>query len=364
MTFESAEFASVRPPLLSLPLMPVQEGPKVSVIVPVYKAERYIAETLRSLLAQTYQNFEAIIIDDGSPDGSLEICQQFKDPRIRIIQQKNRGLAGARNTGIRQATGDYIAILDADDLWRPEKLEKHVMHLQSSPAIGLSFSCSAFIDGAGQPLGIYQMPRRYTNITPAFTLCRNPPGNGSTVVARREVFEAIAFRDNPQGERVDCYFNEHLRRAEDLECWTRIATHTSWKIEGIPEALTLYRVNGDGLSANVSMQYEAICCVIDQSCDSAPEKLGPYRNLAKAYYLRYSARRAVTLREGAMAVDFIHRAMAMDWRIFWEEPRRTGLTLLAAYILHCVPLNLYRQLEQLMLRITGNRQKSRMLRSV
>src|SRR4028119_483182 len=103
---------------------------KVSVIIPVYKVEKYVAATVQSVLQQTYKNFELLLIDDGSPDRSVEICQQFTDPRIKIISQTNRGLAGARNTGIRHAQGDYIALLDGDDMWLPNKLEKHIEHLE------------------------------------------------------------------------------------------------------------------------------------------------------------------------------------------------------------------------------------------
>jgi glycosyltransferase involved in cell wall biosynthesis len=111
------------------------EARKVSVILPVYGVEKYIAEAVRSVLAQTFSDFELLIIDDGSPDRSVEICRQFTDSRIRIIQQQNRGLSGARNTGIRYAKGEYLAFLDGDDLWAPEKLEKQVAHLDNSPKV-------------------------------------------------------------------------------------------------------------------------------------------------------------------------------------------------------------------------------------
>jgi glycosyltransferase involved in cell wall biosynthesis len=130
---------------------------KVSVIIPVYNVEKYISATVQSVLDQTYKNFELLIVDDGSPDRSIEICQQFDDPRIRIIRQPNRGVAAARNAGIRQAEGEYIALLDADDLWVPQKLEKHVEHLNSMPGVGVSFCRSAFIDPDDKPLGIYQI---------------------------------------------------------------------------------------------------------------------------------------------------------------------------------------------------------------
>lgn len=89
--------------------------PKVSVIIPVYNVEKYIAETISSVLAQTFTDFEAIVVDDESKDRSIVICENIGDPRIKIVRQQNRGLAGARNTGIRYAQGEYLAFLDSDD---------------------------------------------------------------------------------------------------------------------------------------------------------------------------------------------------------------------------------------------------------
>jgi glycosyltransferase involved in cell wall biosynthesis len=333
---------------------------KVSIIIPVYNAESYVADTLRSLLAQTYPDFEALIIDDGSPDRSIEVCQRFTDRRIRIIRQSNRGLPGARNTGIRHAQGDYLAFLDADDLWTPDKLAKHVAHLQRSPQVGVSFSYSAFINETGRLTGIYQIPRRIRNITPEYALCRNPVGNGSAAVIRREVFDAIGYPDDLHGVLETHYFDERLKYAKadatDLECWTRIATHTQWQLEGIPEALTLYRVNAGGLSAHAMTQFAAIERVIQKSCDSS-SALAPYRNLARAYYMRYTARRAVTLRDGKLAVTMVNRSLLTDGRILLQEPHRTLMTIAAAYLLRWVPRSIYQSLEQLALQVTGKNQQ-------
>lgn len=332
-------------------------------IVPVYNAEQYIGETLRSLFAQTYQNFEVIIVDDGSPDNSIEVCRQFDDPRLKIIQQKNRGLPGARNTGIRHAQGEYLSLLDADDLWLPEKLEKHVKHLQASPKVGVSFSYSVFIDEESRSMGIYQMPRKIRNITPPYVLCRNPVGNGSAAVIRRETFEDIKFQDDLYGVVEDFYFDERLRfekaDATDLECWTRIAATTKWQLEGIPEALTLYRINSSGLSANAMIQYRAVEKVIEKSCRNSPTVLGDYEQLAKAYYMRYVARRAVTLRDGDMAVETMNSALNRDIRILFEEPWRTLITMMAAYSLKFTPRSLYTWLEKAALKVTGASQKQR-----
>ncbi len=331
---------------------------KVSVILPVYRVEKYIGAAVESVLEQTYKDFELIIVDDGSPDRSVEICQQFTDPRIKIIRQENRGLAGARNTGIRHAQAEYFAFLDGDDLWLPEKLEKNVEHLQNSPDVGVSFSRSALIDEAGKFLGTYLMPR-LKEITPSRLLLENPVGNGSSAVIRREVFEAIKFQDNLYGNMEDCYFDEHFRQSEDIECWLRIAIQTNWQIEGIPEALTLYRVNLGGLSANLLKQLEYMERVIEKTRSYAPELIAEWEALAKAYHLRYLARSAVRLQAGSMAVKLVNQALAAYWRLLFEEPRRTLMTLVAAYLLWLLPQLLYCQIEALAAKITGVTQKRR-----
>jgi len=155
--------------------------PLVSVVVPVYNVERYVAAAIQSVLDQTYDTFELLLIDDGSPDRSVAICQQFTDPRIRLLRQENRGLSGARNTGIREAKGEYVAFLDSDDQWQPQKLRSHVEHLARSPKVGVSFSRSQFMDEQGQLQNAFQNPR-LTAITPAYLLCENPVGNGSAPV--------------------------------------------------------------------------------------------------------------------------------------------------------------------------------------
>ena len=333
----------------------------VSVIVPVYNVENYIAQTIDSVLNQTYTNFELLIIDDESPDRSIEIALQFDDPRIKIIRQKNRGLAGARNTGIRHAQGDCLAFLDSDDLWLPEKLAQHVKHLESAPQVGVSFSRSQFIDGEGKELGIYQMPK-LQDITPDHLLCRNPIGNGSAPVIRKEVFAAICFQDNLHGEVENFYFDENFRQSEDIECWLRIAAETPWKIEGIGEALTLYRVNGEGLSANVLKQYDSWEQMIQKHRDRSPELLAKYENPARAFQLRYLARRAVRLKNGKMAVSLTHQALATHWQIILSEPSRTVQTIFAAYLLKLLPLSFYRGCEELALKLTGISQQLYILR--
>jgi len=114
--------------------------PRVSVVIPVYGVEQFVEAAVRSVLKQSFDDFEVIIVNDKSPDRSLEICESIEDPRIRIVtHQENRGLAGARNTGIRLAKGQYIGLLDSDDLWEKGKLQAHVDHLDANPLVALAF---------------------------------------------------------------------------------------------------------------------------------------------------------------------------------------------------------------------------------
>lgn len=334
---------------------------KVSVVVPLYRVENYILETIQSVLNQTYQEFEILIVDDGSPDRSVEICQQLQDQRIKIIHQKNLGVSAARNAGISQATGDYIALLDGDDIWVPEKLEKHVKHLDTSPNVGISYSYSVFIDEGSNPLGIYQISKTQ-DITPALIFCRNPIGNGSTPVIRKEVFEEIKYQADLGEGLVDCYFDPSLQHIEDVECWLRMSVKTDWDFEGIPEALTQYRIHSSGAAAQLDNQRESMERVIEKASVYAPEVMAEAAKPALAYQLRFLARRAVRLRDGAQAVKFFHLALATYWRILIDEPRRTILTGAAAYLLWLLPQGLYRTMEEWALKRTGKSQERQIVK--
>lgn len=142
-------------------------------------------------------------------------------------------------------------------------------------------------------------------ITLSYLLRCDPLGNGSAAVFRREVFEDIKFQDNLFGSVEDFYFDEQFRRSGgDVDCWLRIVTQTSWLLEGIPEALTLYRVNTGGLSANLLQQIESVEVekVIEKTRFYAPQLSDRWEDVVRAYHLRCVARNAVRLKVGSMAV--------------------------------------------------------------
>ena len=334
-------------------------APLVSVVMPIYGVERFVAEAIDSVLEQTFTDFEFIIVDDVSPDSSRSICEAYSDERIRIIvHEKNRGLAGARNTGIREARGKYIALLDSDDKWTANKLEQHVAHLNNSPKVGVSFSRSVFMNEAGDLMNTYQMPK-LSGITPDHLLCRNPIGNGSAPVIRREVFTDIAYEDNLYGETEDYFFDDNFRQSEDIECWIRIASLTDWSIEGLSEPLTVYRLNSGSLSANIPKQLATWEAVMDKVRIHSPELFARSGGLARAYQLRYLSRQAIRLQDGKMALSLVSQAIKQSPSIVWREPSRTLMTVGAALLQRITPNAVYDSLEPLAIRILGSTQRLR-----
>ncbi len=330
----------------------------VSVIMPIYNVERFVADAIDSVLAQTYPHFELIIVNDCSPDNSVAICQAYTDERIRIVNHhENRGLAGARNTGVRHACSEYVAFLDSDDTWHPDKLKEHVAHLEQHSDVGLSFSRSAFIDEDGQATKCYQMPK-LTHIDAAEMFSRNPIGNGSAPVLRHKVLKDIEYHASHNGKSEARYFDSELRRSEDIECWLRIALTTEWKIEGIPKALTNYRLNNGGLSAQLDQQLASWEQVAEKTRRYAPEFVAEQIDTARAFQLRYLCRQAIRLRSGQHALNMLKRAIKSDWRIFVKEPSRSISTAGAAFLLRVLPV-IYPKIENFAAKVIGSLQQAR-----
>lgn len=327
----------------------VEQRPVFTVVVPLYNAERYIAATLDSVLAQSFADYEVVVVNDASTDGGPAIVERYmaRDARVRMVVQENRGLAGARNSGIRAARGKYIALIDADDLWLPEKLALHVRHLDASPDVGLSFAPSLFIDERGAALGLAQTPK-LTGIDSEHVFCRNPVGNGSAAVLRRAALDDVAFEiDAPEGRRT-CWFDESFRQSEDIELWTRLAATTRWRIEGIAPALTLYRVNDGGLSANVEKQLATWRRFRDKLQGIAPALVAAAGRRSEAYQLRYLARRAAISGQGALGLRLVLGGLASYPAMLREEPKRTVLTLGFAAAATVLPSGLFQGVKRAM----------------
>ncbi|MHB8301712.1 MAG: glycosyltransferase family 2 protein [Acidobacteriaceae bacterium] len=209
----------------------------VSVIIPAYNAAPYIKETLDSVFAQTYGHFEVIVVNDGSPDTLRleEILLPYRD-RIRYIQQENRGLSGARNTGLRAAAGSLVAFLDADDIWLPDYLEEQTSFLREHPEYDLAY-CNARFFGDSVHDGTEYM-----------ALC--PSDGEATAIAlisrRCHVFVSVTARTEIMRTLE---FDESLRSCEDFDCWLRL-TAAGHKIGYHRKVLVSYRKHNASLSAN------------------------------------------------------------------------------------------------------------------
>lgn len=309
--------------------------PRASIVVPAYNSARSLPATLDALLAQSFDDFEIVVVNDGSTDPTLPVAQAYEaDPRVRVVSQANRGLAGARNTGIAAASGAFIGFCDADDLWVADKLAAHVDHFERNPDLGLSYSGSKLIDEKGRALGLSQRPR-LREVSAAHIFMRNPVGNGSAPVMRRAALDGIAYRPSFETRR-DWVFDETFRQSEDIECWLRFALTTDWQIEGVRGALTCYRVNAAGLSANTDRQLAAWERMVRKLRPLHPTFFARHEDAARAYQLRYLARRAVSALDGDAAWALIRQAMAHSARPLVQEPLKTVATLGAAVSLRAL----------------------------
>lgn len=315
--------------------------PIVSVVVPMFNVGKYIEQCINSVLTQSFKNFELICVDDGCTDDTLSKLKQFSDKRIRVIRQQNRGLSGARNTGITYAKGIYVALLDADDFWVRDKLALHVSHLNRNPEVGVSYCPSLFVNEQGEQMGFGQYPK-LKDISAKDILCRNPVGNGSAPVIRRRLFSEVSL-DSPEFDRV-CAFDEELRQSEDIELWIRIALKKKWKFEGIETPLTYYRVNDTGLSANLTKQYSSWQLAMSKNQPGNVFFFRQYLSLARAYQLRYLSRRAIRSGDTWKALKLVNKALFTQPKILFEEPKRTLLTYGCA-LASVLPKRLFKLLE-------------------
>jgi len=201
---------------------------KVSVQVPCYNSEKYIYETIKSVLDQTFQDFEIIVVDDGSVDGSGDIIKNFRDPRIKYVYQENAGLSNARNKAVSLSSGEYIAFLDHDDIWLPDKLERQVSVLDGDPEIALVYSnyYKIFSDGA-KILGLAG-PQPEGNAFEA--LLYNYTVGLVTAMVRKKALDELGS-----------IFDTSLNVCEDLDVFMRVLYRR--KAAYLDEPLALYRIH-------------------------------------------------------------------------------------------------------------------------
>lgn len=251
----------------------------VSVIIPAYKGAAFIAQSIDSVLAQSYPDIELIIVNDGSPDNSAAIIQPYLvDPRVKYIEQQNAGVAAARNTGIRDAAGEYIALVDQDDLWLPDKLARQVEYLDAHPEIALVHSNIYFVDEAGEripnPEWAWVAPssgRVLPELVQRNSICT------CTVLMRKSALEQAGL------------FRQELAPADDWDLWLRIAARHPI---GFVDAVTAcYRVHPENESRNLLKMQEAEIRVVETFMREYPGAVGTAITRAKLFSLYSEAAR-------------------------------------------------------------------------
>lgn len=296
--------------------------PKVSVIIPAYNIDSYITKTLSSLQQQSLSSFEAVVVDDGSSDGTAQKVRDFAahDTRFRLLQKENGGLSSARNFGMRHASADYIALLDGDDLYEPEKLERHVSILDKNPDVGVVYSASQAIRDDGKPTPIRLSGKPIYPDPLTALLCKNFIGHGSNGAFRKCLLSEV-------GE-----FDETLRSCEDVDFWLRIAATRRWKFYRDPKVLCGYRVRPSGLSFNIEQMRQSRMQVIESARQRTPEIVEPMLPTAKAYVYRFLSRLALGAGDRVQAKAYIDLALAADASIFYRDPRSL-ITLLSVKLI-------------------------------
>jgi glycosyltransferase involved in cell wall biosynthesis len=206
----------------------------VTVVIPAYNAEVFIAQTIKSVIVQTYPHWELIVVDDGSTDNTANIVSSFNDSRIRYIYQENRGLGEARNTGIHAAQSEIIAFLDADDVWDLKFLEKMVGLLNQHPQAAAVYCGFQYINSQGQSVG---NPRLQVVPLDIFHKTLIHKGNWlvpCAVVLRKKLVEEVGL------------FDGELWGVEDTDMWIRLSAR--YPFVGLSEILVKYRVHNENMS--------------------------------------------------------------------------------------------------------------------
>jgi len=283
--------------------------PRVSVLIPSYNAAHFLPISIESALSQTYQDFEIVLIDDGSTDNTRELVSSFMDKyphKISYFKQENKGLAAARNTGIAHARGEYLALLDADDKWLPCRLEEGVRVLDAKAAVGLVHGHVTLMDN---------------NNNEIYSTKRDPkPLNGSifeniflrkadivcpTVLFRRSCCEKVGLFD-VNLSRLGC---------EDRDLWLRISQE--YEIAYIDKVLAQYRMTPQSMSNNLKKMLEGRLYVIDKYCPKDDKSKYRLRNKALSKVYRDRADWFLLKKNHITARQEYQKAIGYDPLSFW-----------------------------------------------
>ena len=250
--------------------------PRVAIVMTAYNVADYIGAAIESALAQTFSDFELLVVDDGSTDDTPQIAGAIADARLRVVRSPHRGAAAQLREGIALTQAHYLALLDGDDLWSPTKLERHVQFLDAHPEADLTFSWSRIIDEHGRDTGLAS---RHWNGPISFDelLADNVIGNGSALVLRRYALTAAGG--------IDPAFSAYY----DLDAWLRMAARRPGSLWAIPEFLTFYRRRAGQLTSDVPALEQDFDRLIRKAHDLAPRVVAQVEKQARSNMRRFFA---------------------------------------------------------------------------
>lgn len=229
------------------------EDTLVSVVIPAYNVGTLIAQTLDSVFAQSYRNYEVLVVNDGSPDSDVlaKALEPYRD-RITYIEQENKGPSAARNAGIERARGELIAFLDGDDIWLPGCLSEQVARANADPGLAVVHAdAEVFGDPTAAGMTLRQLNRSGGEASFASIVTERYTLTTSCTVLRREWWDRVGR------------FDPALRRSEDFDLWLRIA-HAGGRFDGTARVLAYYRRHDQGTSADLELMADAVLTVLDK----------------------------------------------------------------------------------------------------
>jgi glycosyltransferase involved in cell wall biosynthesis len=249
----------------------VRSSELVTVVIPLFNASTTIERTLASVNAQTWPEIEVLVVDDGSTDdGASRVARMISgNPRTRLLQQQNQGVASARNLGAAHAAGNYLAFIDADDLWAPQKIARQMQSMREGGArVGLSYTWSAAIDALDRIISLGQRSEAEGQVFR--DICRwNIVGNGSSTLIRRSAFDEVGGYDSSLRARG-------AQGCEDLMLYLRIAERREFRV--VREFLTGYRVTSDSMSSNALIMLRSCELALDTFRGRYPQYASEFRD--------------------------------------------------------------------------------------
>ena len=299
----------------------------VSVIIPAYNAEETIKETIHSVLAQTYQNLELIVVNDGSTDNTLEMLQKIDDKRLKIHSIENRGLPAARNFGLSVAIGKYISFIDADDLWIADKLDKQLRALEREPDAGIAYSWTVLIDSEGRFVGasdrLYLKGSVFKEMLLGCFLY-----SGSNALFRKDCIKSVGL------------FDQDKRSAADWDFLIRCSA--AWNFVVVPNYQVFYRVRKDSMSSRIDEVEKDLLMVTEEAFRNAPVEYQPLKNKSLSLAYQYITSLYLTRRpEGdwkEQARVKLEKSLRIWPPIFWTSIALYNLITLM--FLHLPPYSL------------------------